>query len=280
MVHFCIALPCEAQSVIRKFGLKPCGGHGRALFFEGERARLAITGIGQMASAIATTALGVRFSEPDAIWVNLGICGHEDAAIGNAFIANRIESSQSRDRFYPQLPWKNDLPGIPLRSLYQPTTDYPEGTAIDMEGFGFYKAALAFAPTEFVHCIKIVSDNANQPVQDTFDKAFVSELIESKLPAVEALCDRIAETRLSPPSEWRSTMDSSAKAQFSFTETERHQLAQRLSKLDALLDQESKQEANRWISKAENKKRFLAQLETAIDQATAKAIGKCSTASI
>jgi len=274
MVHFCIALPCEAQSVIRKFGMKPCGGHGRAQFFEGEGTRLAVTGIGQLASAIATTALGARYPEKNAIWVNLGICGHKSAPIGSCFIANRLESPLSLDRLYPQLPWKGDFAGISLRTLDQPTTDYPEHAAVDMEGFGFYKAALAFASTEFVHCIKIVSDNASNPANEVFDKAFVSKLVETSLPQIASFCDSLAESRPAAEcSQWRSAMESEAKERFALTETERHQLRNRLGKLDVLLDSSAKEQASAWIGEARNKKRFLAQLEIAIDSATATAIG-------
>lgn len=273
MVHFCIALPCEAQCVIRHFGMKRYGGHGSAQFFEGERTRLAVTGIGQLASAIATTALGARFPDKNAIWVNLGICGHKNAPIGSRFIANRLESPLSRDRLYPQLPLKSDFAGISLRTLDQPTIDYPEHVAVDMEGFGFYKAALAFTSTEFVHCIKIVSDNADNPAKEAFDKTFVSELVESNLPQIASLCDSLVEFRPNAEcSRWRSAMESEIRERFALTETEQQQLRNRLGKLDVLLDSSAKEQTSAWTGEARNKKSLLAQLEVAIDSATATAI--------
>lgn len=272
MLHFSIALPCEAQGIIRKYGLKSCGGHARAQFFEGEYARLAVTGVGILASAIATTALGTRFPDKTAIWLNVGICGHLDAPIGKLFIANRISSESSRDRLYPQLPWKSELDGIDLLTLDEPSIEYQAGQAFDMEGFGFYKAALAFAPTEFVQCLKVVSDNASHPATTRFDKDTIARNIENQLPAIETLCAAIEQTR---PRErrthWSRNYASSAKARFSFTETESHQLNRRLAQLDILLD-ENEKAAIQLLEESPNKKRFLSQLQSRIDHASSRSI--------
>lgn len=272
MLHFSIALACEAKGIIHYYGMKPCGGHGRAQFFASEGARLAITGTGALSSAIGTTALGSRYPDKTATWFNLGICGHMNAPIGEAFIANRISSDSSQDRFYPQLPWKSAIKGIDLLTLSEPSTDYKPDQAFDMEGFGFYKAALAFTSTEFLHCIKVVSDNTAQPATAHFDKEAISRMIEAQIPAVETLCAAIERTRpRGIDSDWSRAYAHRAKDRFAFTATETHQLNQRLTQLDALLDENQKADINSLIENP-NKKHFLGQLQTTINQFSARNI--------
>ena len=273
MLHLSIALHCEAHGIIAHYGMKPTGGHGRAQFFEGENARLAITGVGALNSAIATTALGCRYPNTEAIWLNLGICGHLDAPIGETFIANRISSDNYRDTLYPQLPWKSAFNGIELMTLSAPSADYQPEQAFDMEGFGFYKAALAFASTEFIHCIKVVSDNAAQPADPHFDKKAIARMIKNHIPAIETLCTIIGQSRpRKAGSDWFNRFSERANAQFAFTETETHQLNKSLAQLDALFKQNEKDKTDLLLSTDSNKKRFLTQLQSAIDHSSARNI--------
>ncbi|MDE0767365.1 MAG: hypothetical protein OSB19_03160 [Opitutaceae bacterium] len=267
MLHFSTALHCEAQGIIAHYDMKPSGGHGRAQFFEGEKARLAITGVGALNSAIATTALGSKYPNDETIWLNVGICGHLDAPIGNPFIANRISSNTSRDTLYPQFPWKSNIKGIELQTLSEPSTDYKTNQAFDMEGFGFYKAALAFASTEFIHCIKVVSDNAAQPASSHFDKHAIARMIELQIPVIETLCESIDELRpKKPSSNWSSSFIQKAKARFRFTETETHQLNKRVTQLDAILQQDEKTKTDLLLIESSNKKTFLSQLQSTLNQ--------------
>lgn len=272
MLHFSIALPCEAQGIIDRYLMKPSGSHGRARFFEGVNARLAITGVGSLPSAIATTALGIRYPNSNAIWLNVGICGHRNAAIGEVFIANRVSTDTSRDNIYPQSPWKSPFKGIELVTLAEPSTDYQANQAFDMEGFGFYKASLAFASTEFIHCIKVVSDNAAQPANRPFDKEAITRMIEERIPTIESFCSTIENDRpQNTGSEWSTTFSLKAKACFSFTETETHQLNKRLVRLDTLLNPIQKAEIDS-LTENPKKKDFLAQLQLTIDRLSASAI--------
>ncbi|MGK0237270.1 MAG: adenosylhomocysteine nucleosidase [Candidatus Pelagisphaera sp.] len=273
MLHFSTALHCEAQGIIAHYGMKPSGGHGRAQFFEGEKARLAITGVGALNSAIATTALGSQHPNDEVIWLNVGICGHLDAPIGAPFIANRISSYGSRDKLYPQLPWKSNLKGVELQTLSEPSTNYQLDQAFDMEGFGFYKAALGFTSTEFIHCIKVVSDNAAQPASSHFDKDAIARMIALQIPAIELLCASIDESRpRKASSKWSCRFTQNAKAQFRFTETETHQLNRRVTQLDAILKQDEKTKTDLLLIKSSNKKILLSQLQLTIDQSSARII--------
>ncbi len=269
MVHYVIALPCEAQPIIQHYALKPCGGHGRARFFEGENARLVVTGISSLQSAIATTALGNRFPESGSLWLNVGICGHADAAIGKAFIANRIASDNSRGTFYPQLPWSSPWSGIGIKTLSVPSTRYEADQVFDMEGFGFYTAALVFGSSELVQCVKIVSDNAAQPADGDFDNAAISNLVAAQIPSIETFVETVEKSSGKPDaSEWASEFKRMAKSRYSFTETESHQLASRVRQLDALLESDEKAVLG-GLSSRTSKKEFLKELQCLIDRHSA-----------
>lgn len=270
MIHFVIALHCEAQPVIQHYQLKPAGGCGKAQFFEGEHARLAVTGVGALSSAIGATALGERYSERDALWVNVSICGTEEAAIGTAFLANRIRSDLSRETYYPQLPRKSPWPGMGIKTLSAPSVEYQADCAFEMEGFGFYTAALAFATSENIHCIKIVSDNAQSPATDAPSKPFISQLIADRITEIATFAEEALSFCDPPkPSHWAVELQNSAVKHYRFTETERHQLARHIAQLDCLTI-DSDRTPTRSLLTSPDKTQFLTQLQTSIDRLAAK----------
>lgn len=266
MIQFVIALHCEAKPIIQHYRMKPCGNHGQAQFFQGENTRLAVTGVGTLSSAIATTAMGERFSSKDSIWINVGICGGADVAIGDAFIGNKITFDQSRETIYPQLaavsPWR----GIEIKTLNAPSNRYESQRIFDMEAFGFYTAALSFATSEKIQCIKVVSDNPSAPADKRFNKTEISSLIASQIPKIETFladADTLGEeTRLS---DWAIDLLEAAKTRYSFTATEQHQLSSRIRHLDALLD-EGETNQVQFLLNEPDKDRFLNQLQSKIDR--------------
>ena len=266
MKQFVLALHCEAKPIIQHYRMKPCGKHGQAQFFEGETARLAVAGVGSLSSAIATTALGERFPSIDATWLNIGICGGGNAAIGEAFIGNKITSDYSREVIYPQLVGKPPWPGIEIKTLNAPSSRYETGRVFDMEAFGFYTAALAFTTSERVQCIKVVSDNSVSPASAHFDKTDISGLIASQIPKIESFLDNTefseAEYQMR---DWASDLLSAAKTRYSLTETEGHQLFSRIRQLDALLDLDEGLNLQVLLN-SPKKGQFLERLQLEIDQ--------------
>jgi len=272
MQQFVLALYCEAKPIIQHFRMKPCGKHGRAQFFEGETARLAVTGVGSLSSAVATTVLGERFPSNDSTWLNIGICGGEDFAIGDAFIGNKITSDYSRELFYPQLVGKSPWPGIEIKTLNTPSNRYETNRVFDMEAFGFYTAALKFASSERVQCIKIISDNSESPTGNHFNKTKISSLIASQIPKIESFLENAGFSKAQYyMKSWANDLLTKAKNRYSFTETERHQLSSRIRQLDALLDREEGLCLQCLLS-SPKKGQFLEQLQSEIDQVSRKRV--------
>lgn len=235
MIHFATALHCEANPVIHFYGMKPCGQLGKARFFKGETARLVVTGVGSIASAIGVTSLGERYAEPNALWLNLGICGHPSLSIGDALIASSIRSEAAKERFFPQFPIATPWRGQEVKTLASPSSQYQPGVAFDMESYGFYSAALAFTTVEYAHCVKIVSDNEAQPADAPLDKSLISDHIETHIQSIDAFAGQIIDTLGTTEfSESLAALQKRALSQFRFTETQRHQFTERLRKLNAL----------------------------------------------
>ena len=241
MIHFVTALDCEARPLIRRYGLKPAGSHGRARFFVGESARLVVSGVGELRSAIATTALASRFPESGEIWLNVGIAGHRDAAIGSGFIANRVSSDNSKDIYFPQSLVRAPWPGIETRTLNAPSTDYQPNCLFDMEAFGFYSAALAASTLEFIHVFKVVSDNATNAATKALSKEAVSEQINSHLEIIESFALSTLDNQATHETcEWVEAVRFNIHSCHHLSETDKHWLSGKLRQLSHLLDDTEK----------------------------------------
>ncbi len=238
MLFLVTALDCEARPLISHFELKLSGSHGRAQFFRNANTALVITGTGSTKSAIGTTALGLSegIQAPSA-WINIGICGHADLPVGTALLANKISSDASKEGFYPQCPWDHKWRGCALRTLSEPSFEYEENVAFDMEANGYYQAALRFASSECIHCLKIVSDNKEHPATRKMDKEAISQLVESQLANIEKFSSTILESVVAykqPP--WLDDLLRNAKDILRLTSTESVNLKKALGQWERLSD--------------------------------------------
>ncbi len=266
MIHFATALHCEAQPLIEYYRMKPSGGVGRARFFEGENARLAVTGVGALAAAIGVTALAQRHTESGALWFNVGICGHKTLELGEALIANRVSSENHPERFFPQPPVTSVWPGCALHSLAQPSAEYVDGLAFDLEAYGFFTAALCSTTLERVNSVKIVSDNAAHPAGERLDKETVSRWISAHVPDIARYAEALQSAL--PHSETSKTAQAfrtSVEATMRFSATERQQLLDRVRKLDALLDSDAFKSLNELLETHGDAKSLLKSLQDRID---------------
>ena len=266
MIHFVTALDCEARPLIRRYFLKPCGSYGRARFFASEKARLVVSGVGELRSAIATTALACRFPDSGKIWLNVGIAGHRDAAIGSGFISNRVSSDNSKDVYFPQIVARAPWPGIETQTLRAPSTNYQPNCLLDMEAYGFYSAALAVSTLEFVHVFKVVSDNATNIAIKTLDKEAVSECIAAHLEQIEFFAQKTLENHvIEETSDSMNAASLEIQSTQRFSETDKHWLNEKLGQLSHLLDECDKKDfSNRLIGR--DKREVFDLIEKEIDK--------------
>jgi len=232
-IHFIVALGCEAQPLIEHFRLQsddPC-----ALFkhFSSESMTLTVSGIGRINAACATVATYMRYPQPRQVWINIGIAGHASHARGNAYLIGKLQTGDKTRTWYPQILFKPPFAVAELTTVDQPTTEYTEQLH-DMEAAGFYDLANRFSLLELIHCIKIVSDNRNNPADD-LDKQFVSRLVRVKLDGIETCVNALRQLRNSLANGDNQDLLNAITVRSHFTTYQRHQLAKVLVRWQALV---------------------------------------------
>lgn len=180
MLIWICALHCEAKPIIANYRLKKSHADRAFDLYLGEHNACIITGIGKIASAAATAWVAARLasSGPPA-WINLGIAGAAEHALGTPLRLNQVIDGDSGQSYYPVSVVRSNLTASPCISLSQPSDDYREGFLFDMEASGFFASALRFSSAELVASIKIVSDN--RLAQTGKNRPAISDLIGRNL---------------------------------------------------------------------------------------------------
>jgi len=155
----------------------------------GDAVALVISGPGRIPAGAAVAAVAATL--PSAAWLNVGIAGHARHPLGSPFLAHRVRDASSGRAWYPPLVFAPPCPTAGLTTVDTPCEDFPDDDLYDMEGAGFYEIAGRCAPHELVHCIKVVSDNHDNPARD-LDAARVRALIGENLAAVETVVAELA----------------------------------------------------------------------------------------
>ncbi len=148
---------------------------------------LIVTGVGKVRSAAAVGFLAARAAP--SCWINVGTAGHPDLPVGTVRMAHRIVDRDSGRAFYPQ--WAIAAPAATddLVTVSRPVSEFPEAALHDMEAAGFCESARHFATLEWIHAVKVVSDNRGT----AFRRDRVGELMAASLPVLERLLADLGE---------------------------------------------------------------------------------------
>jgi len=237
MINFVVALACEAKPLIRALNLKSAANYANFPLYENDQFRLIISGIGKLNAAIATSYLAsVNKNEKNNVWLNIGVAGHMDADIGTPFIANKITDGGSNLNWYPIFIRLLVVKSTSLVTQDHAQKEFKPNTLYDMEAAGFYLAASRFNTTEFVHSLKIVSDNQTSPAGYLPEKE-VSQLIATNLEIIEQTALQLNE----PAQQWQSISQAAPDydkflAQWHFTVYQQNNLKQLLKRWKTLFD--------------------------------------------
>jgi len=228
-VNFVVALPAEARPIASYFELRRTTPDRGFPFYQGERIALVISGPGKVASAAAVGWLSARTNcTSNAIWLNVGIAGHRERALGEAVMAHRIADQATDRRWYPPLAIQPPVETIGVRTLDQPASGYPTDEALEMEASGFYPTACRFSTGELVHCFKVISDNRNNPIHG-IDGKRVAQWIGEHQDTLCLLIGRLG--ALAEPlyaNEIPQEVLDHYRHHWRFTSTQQHQLRQTL----------------------------------------------------
>ena len=263
-----VALDAEAAPLRARFGLTEAVHGGPFVVFHDPDALhwVVVSGIGSALAAGATAFLAERSAAPPwAIWLNVGVAGHATASLGSVHFAHTVVDVASGRTTYAAIAVEVPIPGSALHTVARPETVYPDPVLYDMEGSGFYAVARRLSTAELVHCLKVVSDNREAPVE-RFTAARVSNLVEAGLDAVCDFHHRLIEpsaterARLAPPRCFAALVE-----RHRLSATQRHQLAAHLRRWWALgLSSEALESA---ANDGADGRDFLRRLERALEGA-------------
>lgn len=224
MLNFVIALAAEAKPIIDYWRLKKLQTWQPFPVFATDHCRLIISGIGRTNSAAATAWLAATTRPENAhkpepgIWLNIGLAGHGSQDIGTMLNGHKIIERGSGKYWYPpQI--KSPLSSSAIVTVDKVTTDYTADTLHEMEASGFYATAQRFSTSELIQCVKIVSDNKNNPVQ-LIDAKFASALIAGNIePLAEYIrCLEALANNLDAPASMENYHRITSQYQFSTTQ--------------------------------------------------------------
>jgi len=191
MLHIICALKHEARPIIEHYRLVHDGGARLYTSYRNDNISLTITGIGKQAAAAGTqfTAEYFPVTESDA-WLNIGIAGHKNLAIGTAVLASRVTDAADGSIWHPKIQFQTTLPALPLITLDQPSTSYPDNDMADMEAAGFFRSACRHAALDLIQSLKIISDNEAHPPAK-ISKQLVMDLVGANMVAIDKLVTQL-----------------------------------------------------------------------------------------
>ena len=195
---------------------------------------LTISGIGKSAAAAAVALARDHFkADRSHAWLNLGIAGHATLPVGQAVIIKKVTAAGSGQSWYPSRVFTTSLPAHDLLTLDKPDSNYRE-ELFDMECAGFFQVVTGFATLELVQAVKIISDNADQPM-DGVNPALISRLMKQNLPAIEEIIQQLlALAKLQQQLNDRGADYHAIMRRRHFTASQRYQLQAALRKWRAL----------------------------------------------
>jgi len=218
----CVALPCEARPLIDQFRLK-ANQPTRFRCYSNEKICLVETGIGKLNAASATAATLsalTQFQSSPPLCLNIGIAG-ADKPIGSLLNATSIEDCASGKKWDPQQTWNPIGEPIAVQTVDKPQSQYSPENAFDMEAAGVTNSAIKYMTLEFIQCLKVVSDNLQNPISKiTPEKA--SKLIEQHAESIDVAINRLLELYQSlPDSEAIFTLTKNLEESMHFSATQR-----------------------------------------------------------
>ena len=258
MICFVIAFPAEAMPILQHYGFKTFKP-GPFPIYKSEIGFLVISGMGKKSAAKAVSHLAELCPE-NAIWMNVGIGGHQNAEIGAAFLAHKVVDLETGKNWYPQILFSAKCKSGTVFTVEKCETQYGEDGIYDMEASGFYEEAARFSTAELIHSFKIISDNAASPGAKVSPK-IGEALIEKKMKTLDQIANELIVIQKELPTNEPELMKEFLE-RWHFTVTQQHQLRKKLLKLQTL---DPKSSFLSKVKKCINSRQALAALEVYLE---------------
>jgi nucleoside phosphorylase len=237
LVCIITALPAESRVFIDALKLRHVQTRGLRLYADDQHILLQ-TGLGKLKAAAATGALLQSRPEITAV-INAGVAGAA-ADIGSVHLAHQVVDAATGAQWFPHLPPQRTVDRMPtsrVLTVDSPDSEYQHGTTFDMEAAGIFMAASAYLSNDAMHCVKVVSDNASQPLTE-FNPGQAVELMQASIPCVMQLADWHRQSALHDKASHRLEECCNAiHEKVRHTVSERHQLNRLVQQYLALTGQ-------------------------------------------
>lgn len=189
-INIIVAMSPEAKPINQHLKLVRDNRYASFPLYRNNNITLVVSGYGKQKSADATTWLHqITDSKPDSIWINMGIAGHPTHRVGDAFQADAILDQTSGESWSLLTTAALPCPTERVFSVDEPDNTYINNGLVEMEAAGFYRSALQCATPDRIHCLKVVSDNHENPTSGLNGK-IVSKLIHDNLNMLDILINR------------------------------------------------------------------------------------------
>ena len=175
-----VALQEEAQPLIERLSLVKRPNTHLAIY-ENSSIILVVSGVGIVSTCTAVGYTANLFNKRNPLfWLNIGTAGHKHLSIGTVVIPAKILAISNHPPFFPTPIFYGKHETTELMSVIKPNGQYHETFCADMEAIGFCLASIRFSLKDYVHVVKIISDNETLPIS-TLKKGGLGEVIRLKL---------------------------------------------------------------------------------------------------
>ena len=165
LVTLVVALPAEAGPLKDFFQLEPLRATNN-VFQSDQGIRLLVTGVGRknLNQSFARSEFAKESQQVSPAWLNIGIAGHRELAVGEMMVANKISCAVSAQPSFPTPVLSANHYGEVL-TVDEPELTYPQNAAYDMEAHAFWDMALNYGMLDLIQCCKLISDNPHDGVE-------------------------------------------------------------------------------------------------------------------
>ncbi len=184
MLNIVVAWMAEARPLIDHYRLEPLSKKYGFRLYRNAEIDLVVCGQGRAAAAAGTAWLqALTPAREKGAWLNVGIAGHRDLAIGSAIVGGVVRDRDSGRWWKLPVQAEEAVAVKEIITVGQPDLDYGSDAVVDMEASAFVETALRFAERKAIGCLKVISDNAGQPASAS-TPARASELIGGRVDAI------------------------------------------------------------------------------------------------
>lgn len=222
--NFIVALASEAAPLIDSLELSRCSESSKVKLYRRDNYRLIICGIGKTAAAAAVGYIaGTESADTRHIWLNIGIAGHSTLAKGSIGIAHRIIDQATGTTYYPAMAFHTPCASYSLVCHDAPDTTYASDAMSDMESSGFFAAASKFSSVEFIHSLKIISDNTSKDIR-SLNRTTISKMIAAHVKLIESFAELLESIAVKHLPTVKALPLDILLARWNFTATQQSQL--------------------------------------------------------